>query len=213
MKGKIIVQKKIKIMTAALGLSIFMSFAVYADEINAAQESEAAVMDDFGESFISGVAELIEEHSLDEKEGVSQELVSMVISESEALSKEEAAEAVPDIRQQIVNFATQFVGRPYRYGGSSLTNGTDCSGFIMRVFENFGIATGRDSRTQAASVRKISADSMQPGDLVFYASGRRIDHVAIYIGGGQIVHASNPRTGITISNVNYKAPCMIGTFL
>lgn len=206
-------QKKIKIMTAALSLSVFMSFAVYADEASEVEESEAAVMDCFGESFINGVAELIEEHSLDEQEGVSQELVSLVISESEASNKEEVVEAVPDIRQQVVDYALQFVGRPYRYGGSSLTNGTDCSGFIMRVFENFGISTGRDSRTQAATARKIPIDTIKPGDLVFYASGKRIDHVAIYIGGGQIVHASNPRTGITISSVNYKAPYMAGTFL
>lgn len=126
-----------------------------------------------------------------------------------------AAEAQPqrNIRAEIVAFAKQFVGRPYRYGGSSLTNGTDCSGFTMRVLQNFGIGVGRDSRTQASQARRISVNEVQPGDLLFYASGKRINHVAMYIGDGLIVHASNSRTGITVSSAFYRTPYMAGTYL
>ena len=117
------------------------------------------------------------------------------------------------IRSRIVDFAKQYVGGRYRYGGTSLTSGVDCSGFVMKVYEHFGIYTGRDSRTQAAASRTISMAELQLGDLLFYSSGGRINHVAIYIGNGQIVHASNERTGITISSMYYRTPVKAGTFL
>ena len=107
----------------------------------------------------------------------------------------------------------QFVGNPYVYGGTSLTGGTDCSGFTMRVYEHFGIDITRTSRSQAAAGREISASQLQKGDLVFYAYNGVIGHVGLYIGNGQIVHAANPNTGITISSVNYTTPCKYVTFL
>ena len=116
-------------------------------------------------------------------------------------------------RDAIVAYAKQFLGNPYVYGGSSLTEGTDCSGFVMRVFEHFGISTGRSSRDQAANVKEIAISDVQPGDLLFYASGDTINHVAIYIGGGQIIHAGSSRTGICIANANYRTPYKAGTFL
>lgn len=115
--------------------------------------------------------------------------------------------------QEIVSYALQFVGNPYVYGGISLTEGADCSGFVMRVFENFGINTGRDSRSQAAKCRKISLNELRPGDLLFYADGDSINHVAIYIGNNKIVHAQGKDTGITVSDAFYKIPYMAGTFL
>ncbi len=106
----------------------------------------------------------------------------------------------------IASYALQFVGNPYVYGGSSLTNGTDCSGFSQSVFRKFGISLPRTSRDQAGVGKKISVSSAKAGDLIFYARNGRINHVAICIGGGRVVHASNPSTGITTSNINYRTP-------
>ncbi|HIT64712.1 MAG TPA: C40 family peptidase [Candidatus Ventrimonas merdavium] len=116
-------------------------------------------------------------------------------------------------RTAIVAYAKQFLGNPYVYGGTSLTDGADCSGFVQAIFQNFGITTGRSSRDQADRVREIPMSEIQPGDLLFYASGDYINHVAIYIGDGKVIHASNPTTGITISPSNYRTPCKAGTFL
>lgn len=116
-------------------------------------------------------------------------------------------------RTAVVAYAKQFLGNPYVYGGTSLTDGADCSGFVQQVFKNFGINTGRSSRDQADKVREISQSELQPGDLLFYASGNYINHVAIYIGDGKVIHASNPTTGICISPANYRTPCKAGTFL
>lgn len=116
-------------------------------------------------------------------------------------------------RTAIVAYARQFLGNPYVYGGTSLTNGADCSGFTQAVFAHFGIATGRSSRDQAVKGRQISVDSAQPGDLLFYASGDYINHVALYIGGGQVIHSSNATTGIIISPYNYRTPCKAVSFL
>ncbi len=116
-------------------------------------------------------------------------------------------------RTAIVAYAKQFLGNPYVYGGTSLTNGADCSGFTMRIFEHFGINTGRSSRDQAAKAKEIPLSDIQPGDLLFYASGDYINHVALYIGGGQIIHASNSKTGIIISTAYYRTPYKAATFL
>ncbi len=116
-------------------------------------------------------------------------------------------------RTAIVAYAKQFLGNPYVYGGTSLTNGADCSGFTMRIFEHFGIDTGRSSRDQAAKGKEIPISEIQPGDLLFYASGDYINHVALYIGGGQIIHASNSKTGIITSTAYYRTPYKAVTFL
>ena len=126
---------------------------------------------------------------------------------------EEKANAAASLRTQIVNYALQFLGNPYVWGGTSLTKGADCSGFTMQVYAHFGISTGRSSRDQAAKGREISVSAVQPGDLLFYASGNYINHVAMYIGGGQVIHASTPTTGITLAPSNYRTPCKAVTFL
>lgn len=113
-------------------------------------------------------------------------------------------------RQQVVNYAMQFVGGRYRYGGSDPHTGVDCSGFTRYVLQNAaGIGMNRSSGSQATQGTAVSADQMQPGDLLFYSSGSRINHVAMYIGNGQIVHASTERTGITVSPWNYRPPVKI----
>lgn len=115
-------------------------------------------------------------------------------------------------RNAVVAYAKQFLGNPYAYGGTSLTNGTDCSGFTQAIFANFGMTIGRSSRDQAAKGREIAVDAVQTGDLLFYASGSYINHVAIYIGGGQVIHSSNPKTGVVISPAHYRTPCKAVTF-
>ena len=111
---------------------------------------------------------------------------------------------------RIASYARQFVGNPYRYGGTSLTNGADCSGFVMSVYAHFGYGLNRTSSAQASNGRAVSISNLQPGDLLFYGSGSGINHVAIYIGGGQVVHASNsapyPKGGIKISSAFYRTP-------
>ena len=115
-------------------------------------------------------------------------------------------EGVSDIRVDLCQYAKQFLGNPYVWGGTSLTKGADCSGFVKSVFANFGVSLPRTSREQANTGSKISASDLQPGDLVFYAKGGTVNHVALYIGGGQVIHASSPKTGIKISSYNYRTP-------
>lgn len=106
----------------------------------------------------------------------------------------------------IANYACKFVGNPYVWGGTSLTNGADCSGFTMSIYAQFGYSLPHSSAAQASCGRSVSLSDLQPGDLLFYKNGSRIGHVAIYIGGGRVVHASNSRDGIKISNYNYRQP-------
>lgn len=115
-------------------------------------------------------------------------------------------EDVSDLRVELVEFAKQFVGNPYVWGGTSLTNGADCSGFVQSVFKNFGITLSRNSRAQAENGVAIQASELMPGDLVFYSKDGTINHVALYIGNGQVVHASSPTTGIKISDYDYRTP-------
>ncbi len=114
---------------------------------------------------------------------------------------------VSDVRVDLVEYAKQFVGNPYVWGGTSLTKGADCSGFVLSVFKNYGIKLSHSSRAQANEGTKIDVSEIKPGDLLFYGNGSgTINHVAIYIGGGQVVHASSPKTGIKISKYNYRTP-------
>lgn len=113
-------------------------------------------------------------------------------------------------RTQIVNYAMQFLGNRYVWGGTSLTNGVDCSGFTMQVMKHFGISLPHYSGSQAQCGKKISSSQMRPGDLIFYAnSSGKINHVALYIGNGQIIHAASRRSGIKISTWNYRTPARI----
>ena len=127
--------------------------------------------------------------------------------ETEAPGYEETeAPSTSGTGQQIADYAVQFVGNPYVWGGTSLTNGADCSGFTLSVFANFGIGLSRTAESQSYGGTSVDFGSLQPGDLLFYNSTGSIDHVAIYIGGGQIVHAANSRKGIIISDAYYQTP-------
>ena len=117
--------------------------------------------------------------------------------------------SVSSKRAQIANYAVQFVGNRYVYGGTSLTNGTDCSGFTMSVMAKFGVSLPHNSGSQAGSRKSITSSQMRPGDLVFYSGSGGINHVALYIGNGQVCHASNAKSGIKISTWNYRTPAKI----
>lgn len=110
------------------------------------------------------------------------------------------------VRNEIIEYAQKFVGNRYVWGGESLTQGADCSGFVQAVYADFGYSLPRVSRDQAANAgRRVSESEMLPGDLVFYAnSSGSVNHVAMYIGNGMIVHAANSRQGIIRSNVKYR---------
>lgn len=116
-------------------------------------------------------------------------------------------QGVSDVRVDLVEYAKQFLGNPYVWGGTSLTRGADCSGFVLSVFKKYGVTLSHSSRAQANEGTKISFSDMKPGDLVFYSNGSgTINHVAIYIGGNQVIHASSPKSGIKISQYNYRTP-------
>ncbi len=130
------------------------------------------------------------------------------LNEAITLSQFKYGMEVSDVRADLCEYALQFVGNPYVWGGTSLTKGADCSGFVLSVFKKYGIKLPHYSGSQATYGTNISYKDAQPGDLLFYgdAGSSTISHVAIYIGGGQIVHASDPKTGIIVSNAYYRTP-------
>lgn len=149
---------------------------------------------------------------VDSSEGyVSKEFVEISVQLPKAMTMTEVryGQGVSDARVSVVSYATQFVGNPYVWGGTSLTKGADCSGFTMSVMAKYGVSLPHSSKAQANCGKRVSASEAKPGDLFFYGSGKSINHVAIYIGNGQIVHASNKKTGIKISNAFYRSPICV----
>lgn len=137
----------------------------------------------------------------------AKKIAAMVEESNRKVEQKRVAE-----RKALVNFALQFVGNPYVYGGASLTNGADCSGFVMSVFKEFGYDLPRVAAAQYEASQKKDISQLETGDLVFYGAGG-INHVALYIGNGKIVHASTAATGIKVSDYNYETPVGIGTYV
>lgn len=186
------------------------------DGVSAVSDGDVEVLsieDGFsdGADSISAFASALADKTVSEVQGY-QEAKAEVIAQ-ERLEAEAAAEAARlEMRQGIVDFALQFVGNPYVYGGTSLTNGADCSGFVMSVFAEFGYELPRVAAAQCSASEKKSVADIEAGDLVFYGEGC-IDHVALYIGDGKIVHASTAATGIKVSDYDYRAPAAVGSFV
>lgn len=135
--------------------------------------------------------------------------ISVELPKAQTMTEVRYGQGVSDVRVSLVQYATQFVGNPYVWGGTSLTRGADCSGFVLSVFANYGISLPHSSRAQANCGARISASEAKPGDLFFYGNGSSINHVAIYIGNGQVVHASSPKSGIKISGAYYRTPVKV----
>lgn len=191
------------------------------DGVSAVSDGDVEVLsieDGFsdGADSISAFASALADKTVSEVQGY-QEAKAEAEAAAEAARKAEeerkaAEEARLEMRQGIVDFALQFVGNPYVYGGTSLTNGADCSGFVMSVFAEFGYELPRVAAAQCAASEKKSVADIEAGDLVFYGDGG-IDHVALYIGDGKIVHASTAATGIKVSDYDYRAPAAVGSFV
>lgn len=139
--------------------------------------------------------------------------ISKKLPTAETVTELKYGDGVSDVRVSLVQFALQYVGNPYVWGGTSLTNGIDCSGFTMQVYARYGISLPHHAASQPGYGTRVSAAEARPGDLFFYGSGSSIGHVGIYIGNGQIVHASNRRTGIKISSAFYRTPVCIVSYL
>ena len=166
-------------------------------------------------------AQIREERRIEKAENASEkaeqekaaalESIRQTVEDAKKKAAEEAEAKRVAKRQAVVDFALQFEGNPYVYGGTSLTNGADCSGFVMSVFAQFGYSLPRVAADQYNQSAKKSVEDLEPGDLIFYGSG--ISHVALYIGNGQIIHASTSASGIKISNYDYEAPVGVGTYI
>ena len=166
------------------------------------------------EAPVSTVLEVAAEEVADEDNGPAPEIQAAKKLEEELAAAEEeaarAAEEAASARQNLVDYALQFVGGPYRAGGNDPHTGVDCSGFVRYVMQHgAGISMNRSSGAQATQGHAVNSSQMQPGDLLFYSGGSGINHVAMYIGDGKIVHASTYATGIKISKWNYRNPVKI----
>lgn len=187
--------------------------------VRAEKSTEAAVLSQVGNSeafTVNSVADGWVEISVDDSVGyISQDYVTLAqaLPTAKTIEQVKYGDGVSDVRASVVSYALQFVGNRYVWGGTSLENGIDCSGFTMRILGKYGISLPHSSKAQPSYGTKISASEAQLGDLFFYGSGRSISHVAIYIGNGQIVHASNKRDGIKVSNAFYRSPICVTRYL
>jgi len=187
--------------------------------VRAEKSTEAAVLSQVGNSeafTVNSVADGWVEISVDDSVGyISQDYVTLAqaLPTAKTIEQVKYGDGVSDVRASVVSYALQFVGNRYVWGGTSLENGVDCSGFTMRILGKYGISLPHSSKAQPSYGTKISASEAKPGDLFFYGSGRSISHVAIYIGNGQIVHASNKRDGIKVSNAYYRNPICVVRYL
>lgn len=187
--------------------------------VRAEKSTEAAVLSQVGNSeafTVNSVADGWVEISVDDSVGyISQDYVTLAqaLPTAKTIEQVKYGDGVSDVRASVVSYALQFVGNRYVWGGTSLEKGIDCSGFTMRILGKYGISLPHSSKAQPSYGKKISASEAKPGDLFFYGSGRSISHVAIYIGNGQIVHASNKRDGIKVSNAYYRNPICVARYL
>lgn len=179
------------------------------EEEQARLEEERLAKEEARKAAEAAEKKLREEEQKKAEEQRAQEEAAQSAAEDGQQAESQAASETPapavtgnsSLGAAVANYAVQFVGNPYVYGGTSLTNGADCSGFVMSVYKNFGVSLPHSSSADRRVGYAVgSLAEAQPGDLICYSG-----HVAIYIGGGQIVHASTAATGIKISNANYRS--------
>lgn len=168
---------------------------------NEAADYAMANLDDINATYNAIMAKPVEKETSNNNGGQTNNSAS-----SEAPATETPASSGSGVGTDIANFALQYVGYPYVYGGTSLTNGADCSGFVMTVYKNFGYSLPRTADDQSLAGVEVSRENVQPGDLIFYDYGTGVvQHVAIYTGNGQMVHAANTRLGIISGNAFYSS--------
>lgn len=206
MKRLSIVKLKKSVIALAAGISILAgSVAVYGAETQKLQPVAQEVIEESVEIAQAQAAEVAN--------GIQERAEEETQRKQEEAARKAAEEARQAHRREIVDYALQFVGNPYVYGGTSLTNGADCSGFVQSVFANFGYGLPRVAGDQAYGGTDRALEEIEAGDLIFYGSGSSITHVALYIGDGQIVHASTAATGIKVSDYDYQQPYMAATYV
>ena len=149
----------------------------------------------------------------DFKEAVSIEEEEKIIALNKEKEQKEKVKTSSSLRQKIVNYALRFEGNPYVWGGTSLTRGADCSGFVQSIFKNFGISIPRSSRSQSRGGKRVSMSNIQPGDLIFYRKNGVVNHVAMYIGNGKVIGAASKKEGINIKRYNYRTPYKVVSYI
>ena len=189
-----------------MALTAALPIVSFADETTAAVKEDKMVvriihLDENGN--------LLEEDKQTAADSDEEEAAEAEVDEAEA-ELEAGIEVENDLRSEIVTYALQFVGNRYKYGGTNPNTGVDCSGFTSYVMRHAAeVELPHSSGGQSRMGRQVSSSEMRPGDIICYGSGKRINHVALYIGNGQIVHASTERTGIKVSRWNYRTPVRI----
>ncbi len=132
--------------------------------------------------------------------------LAYTLPKASSMTELQYGSGVSSLRVNLVNKAKEYLGGRYVWGGTTLGKGVDCSGFTQQIYAKFGYYIPRTSGSQGASGTRVSRNELKVGDLVFYGNGSGINHVAIYIGNDKIIHASNKRDGIKISNMYYRKP-------
>ena len=220
--------RTLKITCLCMALTAALPIVSFADEQTAVNENKKVVtiihLDENGNPLeedkqTETTTESSEEKNTDDTAADSAETEEAETdADEENADDEEVLEAEVDVeddlRSEIVTYALQFVGNRYKYGGTNPNTGVDCSGFTMRVMEKFGVSLPHYSGSQAQMGKKVTSATMKPGDLIFYAgSNGKVNHVAIYIGNGRIVHAASRRSGIKTSTWNYRTSVAIRSML
>ena len=220
--------RTLKITCLCMALTAALPIVSFADEQTAVNENKKVVtiihLDENGnpleedkqtESSEENTDTASEEKNTDDTAADSAEAEEAEAdADEENADDEEVLEAEVDVeddlRSEIVTYALQFVGNRYKYGGTNPNTGVDCSGFTSYVMRHAAsVELPHSSGGQSHMGRVVSSSEMRPGDIICYGSGKKINHVALYIGNGQIVHASTERTGIKVSRWNYRTPVRI----
>ena len=203
--------RTLKITCLCIALTAALPIVSFADETTAAVKEDKMVVRIIHLDENGNLLEEDKQTATEETESSEETTDKEEANADEAEAELEATiEVENDLRSEIVTYALQFVGNRYKYGGTNPNTGVDCSGFTSYVMRHAAeVELPHSSGGQSRMGRQVSSSEMRPGDIICYGSGKRINHVALYIGNGQIVHASTERTGIKVSRWNYRTPVRI----